>query len=180
MRRIIVFKVLNILYFLHADSVCNLFFVSNLNLYRVAGKNATPTINDFKKTRDRIKKSRALLRIKFFSHQDDTKIINFDEGVLILWPFFRGNVIFKFCHFCLKSHNWRTANVHGLASRVKCLLLLWKTKAAWIKRTIHYVILQCYNPGEATQRNSSLYLNGDFWYKRSTFWKWHCLRKLAL
>ena len=39
--------------------------------------------------------------------------------------------------------------------RVKCLLLLWKTKTAWIKRSIHYVTLQCYNPGEATQRNSS-------------------------
>ena len=39
--------------------------------------------------------------------------------------------------------------------RVKYLLLLWKTKTAWIKRCIHYVTLQCYNPGEATQRNSS-------------------------
>ena len=29
-----------------------------------------------------------LLRIKFFSQQDDTKIINFDEGVLILCLFF--------------------------------------------------------------------------------------------
>ena len=34
---------------------------------------------------------------KFFSQQDDTKIINFDEGVLILWPFFWGNVTFKIC-----------------------------------------------------------------------------------
>ena len=40
--------------------------------------------------------------------------------------------------------------------RVKCLLLLWNTKTAWIKRSIHYVTLQHYNPGEATQRNSSL------------------------
>ena len=39
--------------------------------------------------------------------------------------------------------------------QVKCLLLLWKTKTACIKRSIHYVTLQCYNPGEATQRNSS-------------------------
>ena len=42
--------------------------------------------------------------IKFFSHKDDTKIINFDEGVLNLWPFFWGNVNFKICHFRLKSH----------------------------------------------------------------------------
>ena len=50
-------------------------------------KNATLTINDFKKSRDKMKKFCALLRIKFFSQQDDTKIVNCDEGVLILWPF---------------------------------------------------------------------------------------------
>ena len=44
-----------------------------------------------------MKKLCALLHIKFFSQQDDTKIVNFDEGVSILWPFFRGNVIFKIC-----------------------------------------------------------------------------------
>ena len=52
------------------------------------GKNATPTINNFKKNRDRLNKLCALLGIKFFFQQDDTKIINFEEGVLILWPFF--------------------------------------------------------------------------------------------
>ena len=51
-------------------------------------KNATLTINNFKKTMDRVKKLCALLRIKFFSQQDDTKIVNFDEGVLLLWPYF--------------------------------------------------------------------------------------------
>ena len=51
-------------------------------------KNATLSINNFKKTRDSMKKLSALLRIEFFSEQDDTKIVNFDEGVLILWPFF--------------------------------------------------------------------------------------------
>ena len=35
-----------------------------------------------------MKKLSALLHIKFFSQQDDTKIVNFDEGVLIPWPFF--------------------------------------------------------------------------------------------
>ena len=48
-------------------------------------KNATLTINNFKKTRDIMKKC-ALSRIKFFSQQEDTKNANFDEGVLILWP----------------------------------------------------------------------------------------------
>ena len=70
-------------------------------------KNAyTLTINNFKKTRDRMKKLCALLRIKFFFQQDDTKIVNFDEGVLILEPLFWGIVIFKFCTFCIKSHVW--------------------------------------------------------------------------
>ena len=47
----------------------------------------------------------ALMCTEFFSLQNDTKIINFDKGVVILWSFFWGNVIFKICHFCLKSHN---------------------------------------------------------------------------
>ena len=51
-------------------------------------KNATPMIDYFRKTSDKINKLCALLRIKKKSQQDDTKIINFDEGVLILWPFF--------------------------------------------------------------------------------------------
>ena len=63
--------------------------------------------------------------------------------------------------------------------RVKCLLLPCKTKTAWIKRSIHYVIMQCYNPGKALKEIPH-YLNRDFWYKRSTFWKWHCFRKMAL
>ena len=63
--------------------------------------------------------------------------------------------------------------------RVKCLLLLWKAKPAWIKRSIHYIILQHYNPGELLKEIPP-YLKHDFWYKRSKFWKWHCLRKIAL
>ena len=54
----------------------------------------------------------ALLRIKFFSQQDDTKIVKFDEGVLILWSFF---LLLRQCHFqdlpfYLESHNLRTDN----------------------------------------------------------------------
>ena len=72
------------------------------------------------------------MHIKFFLQQYDTKIINFDEGVLILWLFFWGNVIFKICHSCLKRHNWRTENGPLFDfPRVKRLLLLWKAKTAW-------------------------------------------------
>ena len=42
----------------------------------------------------------------FFFQQNDTKINDFDEGVLILEPFFWDNVIFKICSFCIKSHVW--------------------------------------------------------------------------
>ena len=76
-------------------------------------KNATLTINNFKKTRDRMKQLCALLCIKFFSQQDDTKIVNFDEGVLILWPFFWGNVIFKMCSLCIKSSGRRQGGWAG-------------------------------------------------------------------
>ena len=45
---------------------------------------------------------------KFFFQQNDTKINDFDEGVLILEPFFSDNVIFKIGFFCSKSHDWGT------------------------------------------------------------------------
>ena len=41
-----------------------------------------------------------------FIQQNDTKINDFDEDVLILEPFFWGNVIFKICSICIKSHIW--------------------------------------------------------------------------
>ena len=63
--------------------------------------------------------------------------------------------------------------------RVTCLLLFCKAKPAWIKRCIHYVTLQHYNPGELLKEIPP-YFKRDFWYKRSKFWKWHYLRKMAL
>ena len=42
----------------------------------------------------------------FCFQQNDTKMNDFDEGVLILEPFFWGNVIFKMCTVCIKSHVW--------------------------------------------------------------------------
>ena len=57
-----------------------------------------------RKTSERMKTLCALLRREFFFQQGDTKIVNFDEGVLILEPLFCGNVIFKMCTFCIKSH----------------------------------------------------------------------------
>ena len=48
----------------------------------------------------------ALMNITFFFLQNDTKIIDFYEGVLILEPCFWGMVIFKICSFRIKSHVW--------------------------------------------------------------------------
>ena len=50
-------------------------------------KNATLTITNFKEIRDLIKLVSALLRSTFFSLQNDTRINDFDEGILILEPF---------------------------------------------------------------------------------------------
>ena len=50
-------------------------------------KNATLMI--FQENEGQNDKLCSLLRIEFFSQQDDTKIINFEEGFFfILWPFF--------------------------------------------------------------------------------------------
>ena len=143
-------------------------------------KNATLTINNFKKTRDRMKKLCAILRIQFFPQQDDTKIVNFDEGVLILWPFFFKAMSFlRFVLLSQKSQfTYRKFSIVWLP-RVECLLLLCKAKPAWVTRSIHYVILQHYNPGELLQEIPP-FLKRAFWYKRCKFWKWHCLRKKAL
>ena len=48
----------------------------------------------------------ALMSRTFILQQNDPKINDFDEGVLILEPFFWGNVIFKICSFCIKSQVW--------------------------------------------------------------------------
>ena len=74
----------------------------------------------------------ALLRIKFFSPQDDTKIVYFDEGVLILWPFFSGNVIFKICPVLSQKSQFTYRNFrHCLASLGKMsALALYKAKPA--------------------------------------------------
>ena len=75
-----------------------------------------------------MKKLCALMLIEFFSQQNGTKIINFDKGVLIPWLFFWGMFIFKICHFCLKSHNWRTKNFCCLAPSGKVSVLALKNE----------------------------------------------------
>ena len=141
-------------------------------------KDATLTINNFKKRRDRIKKLCALLCIKFFPQQDDTKIINFDEGILILWRFTEAMSFARFALLSQKSQfTYRKFSIVWLPW-VKCLLLLCKAEPAWIKRSIHYVILQHYNPGELLKEFPP-YLTWLLIQNRSEVLKWHWLRKMA-
>ena len=88
--------------------------------------------------------------MKFIFQQDDTTIINFDEGVWILCRFSEA----MSCHFGLKTHDWRNRKFPLFGSPGKVFALA-ETKTARIKRSIHYVILQCYNPGRHS-KNSSL------------------------
>ena len=51
----------------------------------------------------------------FFFQQNDTKINDFDEGILILEPFFWVSVIFKIRSLCIKSHVWGREEFLGVA-----------------------------------------------------------------
>ena len=48
----------------------------------------------------------AVMSRTVYFQQNDTKISDFDEGVLIVEPLFWGNVIFKIRSFCIESHVW--------------------------------------------------------------------------
>ena len=125
-----------------------------------------------------MKKLCALLYIKFFPQQDDTNIVNFDEGVFDSMAVFSEAMSFSRFSLQKSQFTYRKCSIVWLP-RVKCLLLLCKAEPAWIKRNIHYVILQHYTPGKLLKEIPP-YLKSDFWYKRSEFWKWHWLRKMAL
>ena len=103
-----------------------------------------------------MKKLCALLHIKFFSQQDDTKIVNFDEGVLILWPFFWGNVIFKICPSISKVTIYVPKIFHCLASPGKVSALALWSEASMNKEKHLLRNFAALQSGGATQRNSSL------------------------
>ena len=116
-------------------------------------KNATLTINNFKKTRGDEKAAcidayRILFPAKW--HQDHSFWgKRFDSMAVFL----------RQCHFqtlplLSQSHNWRTENFHCWLPRVS-VCSCFENEDSMNKRSIHYVTLPCYNPGEATQRNSS-------------------------
>ena len=107
-----------------------------------------------------MKKLCALLRIKFVSQQDDTKTVNFDEGVFLKQCHFQDNVLLSLSHnlrtiyvqlrtiyvqftynlrtiYVQFTYNLRTINVqftYNLRTiypgEIACS---WKAKPAWIK-----------------------------------------------
>ena len=166
---------------LHQKSLCfNKTITGNFFLQGGPERMQWPTINNFKKTREKMKRLCALVCIEFFSQQNDTKINDFDEGVLILEPCFWGNVIFKICHSCLKSHDWRTKNFYCLASPGKASALALESEDSMNKEKDslrNFAVLQS---GMELLKEIPPYLNRDFWYKRSKFLKLHCLSKMAL
>ena len=81
---------------------------------------------------------------------------------------------FKFCSSISKVTIYVPTIFHCLASPGKVSAVACKAKRAWIKRSIHYVTLP--HPGELLKEIPP-YLRRDFWYKRCTIWKWHCLWK---
>ena len=89
------------------------------------------------------------------------------------WCYGRFSEAMSFSRFVLLSQKsqftYRQFSIVWLP-RVMCLLLLCKAKPAWIKRSIHYVTLQHYNPEELLKEIPP-YLRRDFWYKRCKFWK---------
>ena len=70
------------------------------------------------------------MRIEFFSKQNDTKIINFDEGVLILWPFFLRQCHFQNLPLLSQKSQLTSENFHCLASPGKVSVLALKNEGS--------------------------------------------------
>ena len=102
----------------------------------------------------------------FFFLQIDTKINDFDEGILILEPFFWGNVIFKICSFCIKSPVWGREEFLWLAPpdcnvaklRNECFSLY----AGFALQSKSWQFTR----GSHTMENFQ-YVNCDFWDRRA-------------
>ena len=104
-------------------------------------KNATLSINNFKKTRDRMKKLCTLLRINSFSSKMTPRSLILMKAFWFYGRFSEAMSVSRFALLSQKSQfTYRQCSIVWLP-RVKCLLLLCKAKPAWIKRSIHYVTL---------------------------------------
>ena len=143
-------------------------------------KNATLTINNFKKRENRIKNLYALLRIQFYSQQNDTKIVNFYKGVFFLWLFSEAMSFLRFALGLLSSKVtiYVSKIFHRLAfPGVKCLLLLCKAKPAWIKRNHSLRNFAALQSGGSYSKKFLSTSNVTFDTKGANFEKWHCLIK---
>ena len=114
---------------------------------------------------DLIKLVSALTSRTFLFLQNDTKIVDFGEGVLSLEPFFYGNVIFKICSFCIKSNVWGREEFLRVAPpdcndamlRNECFSLLFMVALLYKARADNL-------PGEAKQwKMFGTCINCDIW-----------------
>ena len=120
------------------------------------------------------------MRRKFFSQQNDTKINNFDEGVLILEPFFWGNVIFKILLLFYQKSQLRSGGISLSSFPGIVTLQSYVMNDSLYSCCLHFSKQeQTLYPGEPTNGNLR-YVNCDFWDRSGKFRKWHCLRKTAI
>ena len=99
-------------------------------------------------------------------------IRRFDSRQWFLGLLFWGSVIFKMCYFSPASR----LEAVGIYFTISCvdksiIALTLKRKTIWMKaghslRNFVALNSNCFKPA--------------CWGKSSTFWKWHCLRKIAL
>ena len=173
MALILIISIHIILIMKYCQKLCILWRFTNQFQHYYTGwprKNATLTINNFKKTRDRMEKLCALLHIKNIPSKMTPRSLILMK---VFWFYGRFSEAMSFSRFALLSQNsqftFRKFSIVWLPW-VKCLLLLCKAKPAWIKRSIHYVTLQHYNLGELL-REIPPYLKRDFWYKKEQILK---------
>ena len=101
--------------------------------------------------------------------------------VLILWPYFWGNVIFKICFSLfyqksrLRSEGISLSSFPGIVT-----LQSYKMNASLYSCCLRFSKHeQTLYPGEPNSGNLR-YVNCDFWDRSGKFWKWHCLSKTAI
>ena len=94
--------------------------------------------------------------VHYFVYNSFSSNITPRSLILILGPFFWGNVIFKICHLGLKSRNDVPNNFHCLASPGKVSALALKNEFSMNKEKHSLRNSAVLQSGEGTQRNSSL------------------------
>ena len=115
-------------------------------------KNATLTINNFKKTRDRMKKVVCIINIAYkilFHSKMTPRSLILMKG---FWFYGRFSEAKSFSKFALLSQKSQFTSRKFSVVWLPRVLLLCIANPAWIKRSIHYIALQPYNPGSYSKK----------------------------